>query len=207
VSPYSYNSSNELTAPLSGSYTYDNNGNTKIKPDGTQYTWDYENRLTQVILPGAGGAVNFKYDPFGRRIQKAFTQNGTTTTTNYVYDGDNLLEVLDNSGNLLSRYAQSSDIDEPLAELIAGTTNYYEADSLGSNSSLSNSSGVLANTYTYDSYGRVTASTGTIFNPFQYKSEPKYKCAANVSSMAVFALGLTSRATAVLTTEAVPTRS
>jgi hypothetical protein len=117
------------------------------------------------------------------------------------------LEVLDNSGNLLSRYAQSPDIDEPLAELIAGTTNYYEADSLGSNSSLSNSSGVLANTYTYDSYGRVTASTGTIFNPFQYKSEPKYKCAANVSSMAVFALGLTSRTTAVLTTEAVPTRS
>ncbi len=37
VSPYSYNSSNELTALPSGSYTYDNNGNTKTKPDGTQY--------------------------------------------------------------------------------------------------------------------------------------------------------------------------
>ena len=28
--------------------------------------------------------------------------------------------------------------------------------------------GALANTYTYDSFGRVTASTGTLVNPFQY---------------------------------------
>jgi hypothetical protein len=28
--------------------------------------------------------VTFKYDPFGRRIQKSFTQNSTTTTTNYL---------------------------------------------------------------------------------------------------------------------------
>jgi RHS repeat-associated protein len=168
VSPYSYNSSNELTALPSGSYGYDNNGNTKTKPDGTQYTWDYDNRLTQVGLPGAGGTVKFKYDPFGRRIQKAFTQNGATTTTNYVYDGPNILETLDNSGNVLSRYAQGKGIDEPLAELISGTTSYYEQDGLGSATSLSNSSGALANTYTYDSYGKLTASTGTTFNPFQY---------------------------------------
>ncbi|MBZ5512870.1 MAG: RHS repeat protein [Acidobacteriia bacterium] len=35
------------------------------------YTWDYENRLTSVTLPGSGGTVTFKYDPFGRRIQKS----------------------------------------------------------------------------------------------------------------------------------------
>ena len=47
VSPYTYNSSNELTATPSGNYTYDSNGNEKSKPDGTTYTWDLENRLTQ----------------------------------------------------------------------------------------------------------------------------------------------------------------
>src|SRR4029077_6367311 len=52
VSPYNYNSSNELTSTPSGNYIYDNNGNTKTKPDGTQYSWDFENRLTQVVLPG-----------------------------------------------------------------------------------------------------------------------------------------------------------
>jgi RHS repeat-associated protein len=168
VSPYDYNTSNELTSTPSGSYTYDNNGNRKTDPTGAQYTWDYENRLTQVVLPGTGGTVNFKYDPFGRRVQKAFTQNSTTTTTDYLYDGVNILETLNQSGSALARYTDSLSIDEPLSELISGTTSYYEQDGLGSVSSLSNSSGALANTYTYDSYGKLTGSTGTLSNPFQY---------------------------------------
>ncbi len=97
VSPYTYNSSNELMTLPSGSYTYDKNGNTLTKPDGTQFTWDLENRLTQAVLPGSSGTLNFKYDPFGRRIQKVFTQGSTTTTTNYLYDGMNVIEELDNS--------------------------------------------------------------------------------------------------------------
>ncbi len=168
VNPYNYNSSNELTSTPSGNYTYDNNGNRKADPAGAQYSWDFENRLTQVILPGTGGTVNFKYDPFGRRVQKAFTQNGTTTTTDYLYDGANILETLNQSGSVLARYSDSLNIDEPVSELISGTTSYYEQDGLGSVTSLSNSAGALANTYTYDSYGKLTASTGTLANPFLY---------------------------------------
>ena len=168
VNPYNYNSSNELTSTPSGSYTYDNNGNRKSDPAGAQYSWDFENRLTQVILPGTGGTVNFKYDPFGRRVQKAFTHNGTTTTADYLYDGANILETTDQSGNVLTHYVSSLNIDEPLSELISGTTSYYEQDGIGSVSSLSNSAGALANTYTYDSYGKLSASTGTTANPFQY---------------------------------------
>jgi RHS repeat-associated protein len=168
VSPYTYNSSNELTGIPGLTYGYDNNGNTKTKSDGTTYTWDFENRLTQVVLPGTGGTVNFKYDPVGRRAQKSFTQNSTTTTTNYLYDGHNLLEQVDNSGNVLARYTQGKSLDEPLAQLRAGNTSYYEADGLGTITSLSNGVGALANTYSYDSYGKLTASSGSLTNPFQY---------------------------------------
>jgi RHS repeat-associated protein len=168
VTPYQYNSSNELMSTPSTSYTYDNNGSVLTKSDGTQYTWDYENELTQVALPGTSGTVNFKYDPFGRRIQKSFTQSGTTTTTDYLYDGANRIEDVDTNGNLLARYVQNMGIDEPLEEIASGTTSYYQQDGLGSVSSLSNSAGALANTYTYDSYGKLTASTGTLTNPFQY---------------------------------------
>jgi RHS repeat-associated protein len=168
VSPYSYNSSNELTSIPSLTYTYDSNGNTKTKSDGTHYTWDFENRLTQVVLPGTGGTVTFKYDPLGRRIQKAFTKNSTTTTTNYLYDGMNVVEGVDNSGNVLARYMHGAVIDEDLSVLSNGTTSYYQADGLGSITSLSNSAGALANTYTYDGFGKLTASTGTLTNPFQY---------------------------------------
>jgi YD repeat-containing protein len=71
VSPYSYNSSNELTSTPSATYTYDYNGNTKTKVDSSGTTtcnWDPENRLTSVVLPASGGTVSFKYEPFGKRI-------------------------------------------------------------------------------------------------------------------------------------------
>jgi len=166
VSPYSYNTSNELNAKPGMAYTYDNNGNTLTKGDSTgttTYSWDFENRLTSVALPGSGGTVTFKYDPFGRRIQKS----SSSGTTNYVYDGANVLEEVDNSGNTVARYVQGLGVDTPLAETRSGTTSYYEADSLESVTSLSNSSGALANTYTYDSYGNLTASTGMIANPYR----------------------------------------
>ena len=163
-----YNTSNELMSTPTVSYTYDNNGSVLTKSDGTQYTWGYENELTQVVLPGTGGTVNFKYDPFGRRIQKSFTQSGTTTTTDYLYDGANRIEDMDTNGNLLARYVQGRGIDKPLEQIASGTTSYYQQDGIGSVTSLSSTSGTIGtNTYTYDSYGN-TATSATVVNPFRY---------------------------------------
>jgi YD repeat-containing protein len=61
-----------------------NNGNTLTKVTGsntTSYAWDYENRMSSVTLPGTGGTVTFKYDPFGRRIYKS----SSSTTSVYAY--------------------------------------------------------------------------------------------------------------------------
>lgn len=170
VPSYTYNSSNQLTSTSAAAYTYDNNGNTLTKTISgaiTQYTWDFENRLTSVVLPGSGGTATFKYDPFGRRVQKAFTQGSTTTTTNYAYDGANSAEEVDQNGNVLAGYTQGLGIDDPLSELRSGTSSYYEEDGLGSVTSISSSTGLLGNTYLYDSFGNTTA-TGTITNAFQY---------------------------------------
>jgi RHS repeat-associated protein len=86
----------------------------------------------------------------------------------YLYDGDNSIEEMDNGGNVVARYARTKTLDEPLSELRSGATSYYQQDGLGSVTSLSNSAGAVAETYTYDSYGKLTASTGTLVNPFQY---------------------------------------
>ena len=101
-------------------------------------------------------------------LSVAVFRRAISGTTNYVYDGANVLEEVDGSGNVLARYIQSSGVDQPLAETRGSTTSYYQADGLGSVTSLSNSSGALANTYTYDSFGKLTASTGTIANPYRY---------------------------------------
>jgi RHS repeat-associated protein len=155
---------------MSGS-ALDANGNTLSKTTAsgtTQYAWDFENRLSSVTLPGSGGTVSFRYDPSGRRIQKAFTQGSTTTTTNYVYNGPNVIEEVDASGNLLAHYAQGLGMDEPLAELRSSTNAFYEADGLGSITSLSTSTGTISNSYVYDAFGNATALSGSFVNPYRY---------------------------------------
>jgi len=163
----SYNSSNELTATPSTTYTYDANGNTTSKTDSTgttSYAWDFENRLTSVTLPGTSGTVSFKYDPLGRRIYKS----SSFATSVFAYDGDNLIEETTSSGGVVARYSESDEIDEPLAQVRSSATSYYEEDGIGSVTSLSNSAGILTQGYTFDSFGKLTASTGSISNPFQY---------------------------------------
>lgn len=112
----------------------------------------------------AANLVTFKYDPFGRRIYKS----SSSATSIYAYDGDNLVEETNAAGAVVARYSQTQNIDEPLAVLRSGTTSYYDADGLGSITSLSNSAGALAQTYGYDSFGKQTSSSGLLTNPFQY---------------------------------------
>jgi RHS repeat-associated protein len=52
--------------------------------------------------------------------------------------------------------------------LRGGTTSYYHADGLGSITSLSNPAGAVTQTYAFDSFGKQTASSGSLVNPFHY---------------------------------------
>ena len=108
--------------------------------------------------------VALTINPFGRRIRKVF--GGVTTI--YAYDGANVIEELDSSGSLVAHYTQGAGTDEPLAMYRGLTTSYFHADGLGSITSLTDGSGQLAASYVYDSFGKLTASTGTVTNPFQY---------------------------------------
>ena len=90
---------------------FDANGNTLSDAQGRTFTWDFENRLAQVVNPGVG-TTTFRYDPFGRRIQKS----GPLGTTSFLYDGRNVLQELDGSGNVLAHYT-GADIDEQFGGL------------------------------------------------------------------------------------------
>ena len=74
---YGHQPFNRLVSTASATYSYDTNGNLISKADsnGTmQYVWDFENRLKQVTLP-SGNIVTYKYDAFGRRIQRNNTRH------------------------------------------------------------------------------------------------------------------------------------
>jgi hypothetical protein len=82
-------------------------------------------------------ARTFKYDPFGRRIEKI----SPTTTSIFAYDGDYLTETVNSTGGVVAKYSQGMKIDEPLAMLRSSATSYYDADGLGSITSLSETGG------------------------------------------------------------------
>jgi YD repeat-containing protein len=55
-----------MATTRSAGTSFDSNGNSltkAVRSNTTRYTWDFENRLISVTLPGSGGAVSFKYDP------------------------------------------------------------------------------------------------------------------------------------------------
>jgi len=67
------------------------------------------------------------------RIQKSVTDmaNGTRTT-NYLYDGLDIVQEIEN-GTVTANYIRTLNIDEPLARVKSdGTVRYYHADALES---------------------------------------------------------------------------
>ncbi len=107
-----------------------------------------------------------KSGQFGQRMPCLTRPNAVNTS--YGYDGDNLIEETNSNGAVITRYTQSGNFDERLAMLRGGATSFYQADGRGSVTSLSNAAGSLARTYTFDSYGKQTTSSGSLTSPFLY---------------------------------------
>ncbi|MBI5603752.1 MAG: RHS repeat protein [Deltaproteobacteria bacterium] len=128
----------------------------------TQYTYDYENRLTRVQYPGMD--ARYKYDPLGRRIEK----NVNGQITRYVYDGDNMIAEYDGTGVVKSKYLFNLAIDDPLSVEQSGSVYYYHKDGLGSVTELTNSGGNIAKAYRYNSFGEIYSQSGSLTQPFTF---------------------------------------
>ncbi|MDT5268357.1 MAG: hypothetical protein QOH49_543 [Acidobacteriota bacterium] len=150
LSGTTYNAANQLTQRGAATLTYDANGN--LTGDGTNtYTWNARNQL--VSISGAVTA-SFQYDPFGRRVSK--TVGGVTT--NYLYDGPNVVQEL--SGTTPTANLLSGSEDEVFLRTDASGSQSFLLDGLGSTLALTDGAGALQTRYTYDAFGGTTASGG-----------------------------------------------
>jgi RHS repeat-associated protein len=164
-SSYTYQPFNRLTAANSNNYGYDTNGSLTSKSDASgswTYTWDYENRLLQASKSG-GVIVTYAYDALGRRVQRTSSSSGTTK---FVYDGADVVRDLDASGATTADYLNGPGNDNKLRQTAGGTTSYFVPDRLGTTRGLADSSGTLASSAGYDSYGNVTS--GSIPSRYTY---------------------------------------
>ncbi|MEW6609292.1 MAG: RHS repeat-associated core domain-containing protein, partial [bacterium] len=165
---YVYDNGNRLETlthdTMTVSYTYDNNGSRITKTDTTgvtNYTYDYENRLKRIDFAN-GDYAEYTYDALGRRIEKKVfnTQNSSLTTHRYVYDGEDIIAVLDSTNTAIASITHGPGIDHPLSyhDLVADSTYYYHQDYLGSITAITDSNQNVIETYRYDSYGNLLTS-------------------------------------------------
>lgn len=119
---YEVNGLNQYNRTLTGGtptavFAYDANAN--LTSDGsTSFVYDAENRL---VSASGDNVASLAYDPLGRLLQ---TSGGSAGTTQFLYDGDELVAEFDGAGNVLRRYVHGIQIDDPVA--------WYEGPSVSS---------------------------------------------------------------------------
>ncbi len=145
---------------------YDSNGNLLSSGTGTN-VYDFEDRLVQ------DGGVSAVYDGDGNRVSE--TVGGVTTA--YLVDTQNLTgdpQVLDElvNGSVARTYAYGT-LRISQNQLIGGiwTPSFYGYDGHGSVRFLANTSASITDTYDYDAFGTLIASTGSTPNNYLFSGE------------------------------------
>lgn len=148
---YTYNGANELTAT---GYSYDSNGNQTSRGDGMAFVYNAKDQ-TGSITPPSSSAISMTYTGQGQ------AQRVTAGSSTYAYsilglssEGQTFY-TRDNAGLLTEERTSSGNY-------------YYLFDGLDSVVGLTDASGNLVATYSYDPYGQVASSTGTVTNPWRF---------------------------------------
>ena len=155
-----HNNLHALTARsvLTPSLSYDADWNQV--DDATAYTFVYDanDQLQQVFLRDSLTLMeSMAYDAFGRRTHKVVPP--AATTTNYFYNGQQVVEQYINGSKLQAYYTYADGIDERIAADIKGSLYYFHANRLGSTYLLTNGSGGIVERYAYSPYGSPAVST------------------------------------------------
>jgi RHS repeat-associated protein len=191
---YTANQLNQYTALTqpSQSPTHDADGN--LTGDGTwTYTWDAENRL--VRAEKTYQRLDFKYDYLGRRVCKqVFTGSPgnwmLTLEYRFLYDGWNLIAILDGEAAIAQSFLWGLDLRESLqgAGGVGGllaiwdvstlnnqpSTHCASYDANGNVSALVNlATGAITAHYEYGPFGEPLAAEGTLAaaNPFRFSTK------------------------------------
>jgi RHS repeat-associated protein len=171
-----------ITAVASSNSTYDNNdrlssdaydanGNT-VSSNGNGYGYDFENRLLK-LNAGTANEVSYVYDGDGNRVSK--TVGGVTTK--YLVDVNNLTGYAQVVEEIVSGAVQRVYVYGHMRisqqQFISGNwqASYYGYDGHSSVRYLTDATGVVTDSYTYDAFGALIHQTGTTPNAYLYAGE------------------------------------
>jgi len=146
-------------------YFYDDNGNLLSRLD-TAAGWDtYSyNNLNQLIAATAGGMMaTYTYDTHGIRTGKCVEDTNTT----FLLDGSNVAAEVENNA-VSANYLWGAN---PIRADRASTVRYFLYNAHGDVVQLTDGTGTLQKSYTYDAFGNEKNPSSTDVNPFRYCGE------------------------------------
>ena len=126
--------------------------------------YGYDNNGNRTSLRKRGGST-LAYDPLGRLYAVA----GTSATTRFLYDGDDLVAEYDAAGKRQHIYVHGSGDDVPLVWYHGASRSYLLADERGSIVAIADYPANLLATNSYDEWG-IPAATNS--GRFQYIPPP-----------------------------------
>ena len=168
-----YNAADEISGDTSANpvnYTYDKSGNILTKTAGgntTTYSYNAADQLSEV-LQNDGTKIDYTYDGDGNRISKTVTDpSNHQTVTDYSWDPSGVVPLLtlitngSNGDSLIDRFIYGvGPVAMQTPGQSAGSTDtyYLHTNQIGSVTAMSDSSGDILETFTYDAFGNVTSA-------------------------------------------------
>ncbi len=182
ASNWTYNGNNELQSYDGTAYTYDANGNTTSKTQGgttTNYVYDIDNRLIEVKDGSNNTIATYTYDPFGRRIKKIASppagEGQGEGVTYYLYSDEGLIGEYGSTGTEIKAYGYKPDstwTTDPLFMKQGSDYFFYHNDHLGTPQKMTNISGAVVWSATYDAFGKATVDpNSTITNNLRFPGQ------------------------------------
>ena len=129
------------------------------------------NEQTDTTSGATGTTAEYKYTADGLRVQKKVTVSGTATTTNYILHGKNVVHMARGSTALHFWYDAQN---RPTIVLYCTTRYAYVYNLQDGIVGVIDSTSVEVVKYTYDAWGKVLSTTGSLAStlgtvqPFRY---------------------------------------
>lgn len=171
-----YDAANQLITKGDVTYTYDDAGNLTRKVDvslaepqrTTSYEYDGLNRLL-AVKDGAGDLIaRYSYDPFDARLSKEVFSGVDAGTTFYLHSDQGVVAEATSAGVVTTTYGWHPEEDYGTNALFARVPApagvgyryvYYHNDQLGTPYRITDSSGTLVWSASYDTFGTATVAS------------------------------------------------
>lgn len=139
----------------------------------TLYHYDGQHRLIQVEFPN-GSVANYKYDAFGRRVEKQVVTDSGSAKTEFVWQGDKL--IAESGDSAYQSYIYELGSFKPLAlvqgEGVDSQVYYYHLDQIGTPTDITNARGQSVWSVQYRAYGNVLKQhVKEVENPLRFQGQ------------------------------------